>query len=443
MRGGISQCSHRYSKANNKYMQDYNPELLSVFLLYVDVNSMYAWAMTQYLPLCNFEWMDKSALTIEEILQTADDAPIGYILEVDIKYPVELHDEHSDYPLCAEHMIIPNSVESKLLLTLSDKMNYVLHYRTLKLVVAQGLIIEKIHKIIRFKQSPWLKQYIELNINERSKAKNDFDKNLFKLMSNAIYGKSMENVRNRSIVKLRDKWEGRFGVRNLISKPTFKNLVIFNEDFVAVEMNRCNIFMNRPVIVGASILEISKLKMYEFHYNFMKVKFQNNCKILYTDTDSFIYEIKCEDVYKTIIQNVEKFDTSDYPPNNVYGIPLLNKKELGLMKDENNGKIMTEFIGLRSKMYATRVENSDCTKKIKGVKKNVIKKSITFNDYLKCLNENTIITHNQNLIRNKLHKVYSTIQSKIALSPFDNKRFILDDKISTIPWGHYSINETN
>lgn len=222
--------------------------------------------MMQYLPLCNFQW-HKTNINIQEILQTPDDTTVGYILEVDLEYPHKLHNTHKDYPMCAEHKETPNSNEKKLLLTLENKNNYVLHYRTLKMIVSHGLIVKKVHKMLEFFQSPWLKPYIQLNTMERTKSNNEFDKNLFKLMSNAIYGKSMENVRNRSIVKLRCKWEGRFGVKNLIAKPTFKKVSIFSEDFVAVEINNYNSFMNKPIIIGAAILEISKIKMYEFHYD--------------------------------------------------------------------------------------------------------------------------------------------------------------------------------
>lgn len=123
---------------------------------------------------------------------------------------------------------------------------------------------------MRFKQLPWLKSYIDLNTLERTKAKNEFEKDLFKLMSNAIYGKSMENVRNRVTIKLKSKWDGKDGVKVLVARPNFKNRTIFNENLVAIEMNNTGVFMNRPIIIGATILELSKLKMYSFHYDHMK-----------------------------------------------------------------------------------------------------------------------------------------------------------------------------
>lgn len=438
MRGGISQCSVRYCKANNSYTENYDPTKPSNFLMYLDMNNLYGWAMMEPLPITNFRWI-LSNTNIDFILNTPDDSEIGYMLEVDLEYPKELHDLHADYPFCAEHKIPPNSKTKKLLLTLYDKEKYVLHYRTLKYILIQGLRLKKVHRIIQFKQIPWLKPYIELNTLERIKSKNEFQKNLFKLMSNAIYGKSMENVRDRVNIKLKNKWDGKDGVKVLIARPNFKKRTIFNENLVAIELEKTEIFMNKPVIIGAAILEISKLKMYEFHYDQMKKEFRNNCNILYTDTDSFIYNIKTNNFYNFMKEKSELFDTSDYPSDNCYNIELLNKKIPGLMKDEVCGKCVTEFVGLRSKMYSIRINGIDKIKKAKGVKKNIIQKKINFTDYYDCMKEHCIASKTQNSIISKLHNVFSIERPKIVLNPYDDKRHILENKIDTLPWGHYSI----
>ena len=138
-------------------------------------------------------------------------------------------------------------------------------------------------------------------------------------------------------------------------------------------------------------------------------------------------------------RNISKFDTSDYSENNMYGMPRANKKIPGLIKDENNGAIMTEFVGLRAKMYAMRVTGKDDTKKIKGVKKNVVARNITFDDYIKCLNEEIELTRRQSCIRSIKHEVYTVSEAKLALSPYDDKRRIVPDSTDTLPWGHYSI----
>lgn len=140
-----------------------------------------------------------------------------------------------------------------------------------------------------------------------------------------------------------------------------------------------------------------------------------------------------------MIRHIDKFDTSDFEPDNQHGVPLRNKKKLGCFKDENGGKVMTHFIGLRAKLYCTKVENGNSMKKCKGVKKYVLKKSITFDDYYRCITENCIIRRSQNTIRSKNHRLFTIRQNKIALSGFDNKRHILPNNIDTLPFGHYSI----
>ncbi|XP_018355606.1 PREDICTED: uncharacterized protein LOC108756363 [Trachymyrmex septentrionalis] len=138
-------------------------------------------------------------------------------------------------------------------------------------------------------------------------------------------------------------------------------------------------------------------------------------------------------------RDIAKFDTSDYPTDNAYGMPLANKKVPGLMKDENNGAIMTEFVGLRAKMYAVRVDGKKDTKKIKGVKNNVVAQTITFDDYTRCLNEEIEMTRRQSCIRSKLHEVYTISESKITLSPYDDKRYVVSNSMKTLPWGHWRI----
>ncbi|KMQ85076.1 hypothetical protein RF55_16602 [Lasius niger] len=158
---------------------------------------------------------------------------------------------------------------------------------------------------------------------------------------------------------------------------------------------------------------------------------------MYIDTDSLVYHIECDDVYENIKRDIARFDTSNYAVDNAYGIPLVNKIP-GLMKDENNGSIMTEFVGLRAKMYALRVDGKKDTKKVKGVKSNVVTRTITF-DYTQCLHEDIEMTRQQSCIRSKLHKVYTIRETKIALSPYDDKRYIVPETTHTLLWGHYRI----
>ncbi|XP_045466137.1 uncharacterized protein LOC123674983 isoform X1 [Harmonia axyridis] len=438
IRGGISQCSNRLSHANNKYMgSKYNKQEKEKYLLYLDVNNLYGFAMSQFLPYGGFEWVE----TNFDILGIPDDAPEGYILEVDLEYPQHIHDLHKDLPFCAESRIPSGSKikQPKLLTTLFPKKNYIVHYRNLKQALSHGLILKKIHRVLKFKQSAWLKVYIDKNTLLRQAACNDFEKNLFKLMNNAVFGKTIENIRKHRTIKLVNQWNGRYGAKNLIASPFFKCRTILDDDLVAIEIQNRLLIFDKPIYVGMSVLDISKICLYEFHYDYFLPTFKD-CILNYVDTDSLTYEISNQDPYEQIRQDCPtRFDTSDYPPDNVYNIPRVNKKVLGLMKDENNGLIMTDFVGLHSKMYSYCVDSKEL-KKIKGIKKNVVK-SLSFNDFLQCLLNDSVMYIKQRNIVSKGHNVFSVEQKKIAPCYKDDKRYIIPQSHNTLPWGHYSIKQ--
>ncbi|XP_029673716.1 uncharacterized protein LOC115241896 [Formica exsecta] len=427
----------RYARASNKYTPSYDPSKPLSYMMYFDVNNLYGWAMCQPLPYAEFRWVDD--ISDFDVSAIASDSPIGYILEVDLEYPQHLHDAHADLPFCPMRDKPPGKRQGKLLATLYDKKRYVIHYRNLQQCTRHGLRVAKIHRVLQFAQSAWLRDYIELNTWFRTRATNDFEKNLYKLMNNAVFGKTMENVRNHVDVKLLTKWDGRYGAEAMIAKPNFHSRSVFSENLVAVELCKLEVKFNKPIYVGMCILDISKTCLYEFHHEYMVPLYRDKCKIMYTDTDSLIYHIECEDVYENMKRDIARFVTSDYPANNAYGIPLENKKVPGLMKDENNGAIMTEFVGLRAKMYALRVDSKKDTKKVKGVKSNVVARTITFDDYTRCLRDEIEMTRQQSCIRSKLHEVYTISETKIALSPYDDKRYIVPDSTDTLPWGHYRI----
>ncbi|XP_071568779.1 uncharacterized protein [Temnothorax nylanderi] len=437
IRGGLSQCSNRYARANNKYMQYYDSSKPSSYLMYFDVNNLYGWAMCQPLPYADFQWVeDVSNFDFSAI---ALDSPTGYILEVDLEYPENKHDAHADLPFCPTRDKPPGKQQEKLLATLYDKKRYVIHYRNLQQCTHHGLRVTKIHRVLQFAQSAWLRTYIELNTKFRTLAKNEFEKNLYKLMNNAVFGKTMENVRNHVDVKLLTKWEGRYGAEAMIARPNFHSRSIFSENLIAVELRKLEVKFDKPIYVGMCILDVSKICLYEFHHEYMSPLYGDKCKVTYTDTDSLIYHIECDDVYENMKDDIVRFDTSDYAVDNAYGIPLANKKVPGLMKDENNGAIMTEFVGLRAKMYALRVDGKKDCKKAKGVKNNVVARTITFDDYTRCLRDEIEMTRSQSCIRSKKHEVYTVSETKIALSPYDDKRYIIPDSTDTLPWGHYKI----
>ena len=279
--------------------------------------------------------------------------------------------------------------------------------------------------------------YIDMNTKLRAEAKNNFEKDFFKLMNNSVFGKTMENIRNRVNVKLVNNEEK---ARNLIAKPNYRSCKIFSENLISVQ--KTSLVMNKPVYLGACILDLSKTIMYDFHYNYIKPMYKDKAKLLFTDTDSLMYEIETEDFYKDISGDVkDRFDTSDYPENHPSGIPTgINKKVLGMFKDEAMGKIIKEFVGLRAKLYSYKMDEGEESKKCKGVKKQVVEKSITHEDYKTCLLTGKEQLRKQNIIRSYNHEVYTEEVNKVALSAEDDKRYILEDGIHTLAWGHYKIN---
>ena len=386
MRGGLSYISHRHAKATNKYLPNYNPELDDSYLMYQDANNLYGWAMCERLPTGNFKWvknLPETPLEIEKFLSNYDEnSDKGIILEVDSKYPKELHSLHNEYPLAPEKMIINDDMlsnyasetkekhsissgkVSKLVTTLLDKKKYVIHYRNLKQCLDLGMKITKIHRVLEFDQSPWLKQYIDFNTEMRKNAKNSFEKDFFKLMNNSVFGKTMENLRKRTNIELVTD-EKR--LNKLSAKPTYLSSKIFNQDLVAVHTKKEKLLLDKPSYVGMCILDLSKTLMYDFHYNYIKKKYPDS-QLLFTDTDSLFYHIKSEkDIYEEFWVDKNLFDNSDYPKSSKYFFND-NKKVIGKFKDEAAGKVIEEFVGLKSKMYSYLVREEE-HKKAKGVKK--------------------------------------------------------------------------
>ena len=440
IRGGISIISNRYGEANNKYMgRGFNKNKPSKYLMYLDANNLYGCGMSEKLPTHGFKWLTGGE--IEKIYENRHNLnKIPCILEVDIEYPENLHDLHNDYPLCPEKVECKNKVE-KLIPNLRHKKKYVLHYKNLIQCLDMGLKVTHIYRGIKFVESEWMKPYIDKNTNLRAKAKNNFEKDFYKLMNNSVFGKTMENIRNRVDVKLVNTKEK---LRKLVAKPNLKSPPkIFSENLVSVHMKKTSLTMNKPVYLGMCILDLSKTIMYDFHYQYIKSKYGEKAKLLFSDTDSLMYEIQTEDFYKDISGDVKnKFDTSDYPENHPSGIPTgENKKVLGMMKDEAAGKIIKEFVGLRSKLYSFIMDDGGETKKCKGIKRQVVESSIRHEHYKTCLTTGKELLRKQNILRSYNHEVYTEEVNKVALSALDDKRYILSDGMHTLAWGHYKIKD--
>ena len=454
IRGGISMISHRHAKANNKYMKSYDSDEKSSYIMYLDANNLYGYAMIQSLPYDDFKWIKPDNFDEERIMSIKEDAEKGYIFQVDLEYPEELHDLHDGYPLAPEPMIVTDNMLSsyshdvkkrlnlgsgkvpKLVCTLNDKKKYVVHYRNLQQYLSLGMKLTKVHKVLRFNQKPFLKDYIDFNTNKRANAKNDFEKDLYKLANNAVFGKTMENVRSRINFQLVvNNEKGKQRLKTLIAKPTYKLNVQFNDNIIGVEMNKTTVTLDKPIAIGFSILDLSKTLMYDFHYNTIKKKYGSKATLLFTDTDSLTYHIQTKDVYKDMEKMKEQFDFSDYPKDH-FLYDDTNKKVIGKFKCETSGVPITEFVGLKSKLYSFTTEKGE-SKKAKGVSKSVVKNVIKFSDYKQCIEDDShTLSVKINSIRSYKHKIYSILQNKVALSSFDDKKYYLNS-VDSLSYGHY------
>jgi hypothetical protein len=278
-----------------------------------------------------------------------------------------------------------------------------------------------------------MKDYINFNTNKRKEAKNDFEKEFFKLMNNSAFGKTMENIRKRQNIKLITE-ENKF--LKYVSKPTFINSKIFNENLVAVHYVKEKLLLEKPIYVGFSILDISKTRIYDFHYSYIKPKYGRSAKLLFTDTDSLCYEIETDDIYKDFYKDKHLFDLSDVTGefnNNA------NKKKIGKMKMEHPNDVITEFIGLRSKMYSIKLNSQKEEKKAKGIVKSVVKKDLKHEMYDNTLQTTEKLYSQMKIIRSEKHRVYTMTTNKISLSAYDDKRYLLDDGITSYAYGHYKM----
>ena len=435
IRGGISSVmGDRYIKSDDNKK-----------ILYIDANTLYGHSMSEPLP-CDEIKFDNN-VNLEDILNTPDDSDIGYFIEVDLKYSNNINEKTKNFPFApVNKKIIPDKFSdymkeikpdtyiqtSKLICDWSDKKNYLVHYRILKFYVRHGMIVEKVHNIISFKQSKWLKKYISFNTQKRNQAVNDFEKDFYKLLNNAFYGKTMENVRNRLKIKFIKKDDHREIIKQQ-SKLTFNGIHKSYENCDSYTFKQNEVLMDKPIYLGFSVLELSKLLMYETYYDKLQPYFgRENIQLHYMDTDSFVLSVNTKDIIMDLKNLEDIFDFSNLDKNHEL-FSKRNKKVIGKFEIETPKNIwIDEFVCLRSKMYAFKC-GDDSKNKLKGVSKSQ-SKNIKFEEYKKCLDgEEYQRECNNYIIRSINHEMVLQEVKKSTLSIFDDKRCYINN-IESIPW---------
>lgn len=504
----------------------YDPTMCERMLFYWDANNLYGTLMCECLPVGYHEWILNAALRaayqgqvlpanerdyarkefrkgvdnvkeIERMLMLIpDDGPKGYILEVDLDYPDHLHDLHNAYPLApVSKFVRPSpytlreaekigmkygkshkSTVKKLVLDLTNKRNYVVHYRNLKFYIQQGMVLKKVHRIMSFSQAPWLKSYVMFNTLMRSQAKNSIDKDFFKLMINSIFGKTMESVWKHMKVDFCVGEKDRNKAHKSLRDPFMKQFrILVPDQLIAIEKRHHYVTLNRPILIGMAILDLSKLHMYKFHYEVMMPAFgEQQAQMIYTDTDSLVYQLEGDnfldrdlpptcvhggvfDMLRQVQYQHRCFDLSVLKEDHPLRLPLpngdpmpLEKGVLGRMKDEMKGVNGTEWIGLRAKMYSLELEwgyhMDDKGKpfpsyaKRKGVPGSV---RLLHKHYRKVHESGRLIHRKFSMIDHLSHKqggmeLVTRKQKKIVLSSVDDKSFYLS-KTFCVRYGHYQI----
>ena len=360
-RGGICQTTHRYAKANNKYIKNCDKSIDSSYIAYLHANNLYGWAISQKLPINRFERVKNLSEFNEDFVKSYDEnSDKGYFVEVDVNYLKKLFNLHKDLPFLPGRKKV-EKVEKRIC-CIEDKEKYVIHIGALKQALNHGLKLKKVHRVIQFKQKAWLKPYIDMNAELRTEVKNKFEIDVFKIMNNSVFEKTSKNQTNHKDIKLATSDKRR---KRIVSEPNYHSHKKFSEHLMAMEMKKTKLKLTKPRYLGMSILDIEKTLMYEFWYDYIRPKYGDRAKLCYTDTDSFVIHIITEDFFEDISGDAERwFDTSNYVENDKRPLPIgKNKRVPGLFKDELGRKIIAEVVALRSKTWAYLMDDGSDKKK--------------------------------------------------------------------------------
>ena len=464
LRGGITTINHRYFKANNRYLLDYNPNLPTTFLMYLDINNLYGLGLQSPLPIKQFKWLSEKQISRIDFMKWDPDGDRCFILEVDLEYPSEIHDLHNCYPLAVESKFIltedlsPYNLQflkqhnekhtsaKKLVPDLNDKEKFVCSLKNLQFYINHGLKLKKIHRVLTANQEPFMKCFIDFNSNKRMEAKSKFEQDFFKLMNNSCYGKLIEDVRKRRNVTV---VKSEIRAKRLISKPQVSEFQILDENATLVQSVKRVVMLDKPIACGFMVLETAKNHMAWFWHDVLKPKYGNKIKLILSDTDSFIYATYTEDAYKDLIGDDlrDLMDLSVYPKDSPLHDPV-NKKVVGKMSDEKPGEVISEVVALKPKMYSILSQCHYYTpwagdlmsvaKTAKGIPKTA-KRRISHQDFKDILKSHSTSSTTFRSIRSIHHQNQTLLFKKRALSSFDDKKYILNNGVNTLSYGHYRI----
>jgi hypothetical protein len=449
IRGGVSFINTRYLKTDPRKKKEQ--------IHYIDANNLYGNAQTSFLPYNKYLWLSRRCYETYDWANINTEGKYGYILEVDLHYPKRLHKKHDNFPLAPENIIVnyenlspyakkavfrstqkKNYSDIKLSATFYDRKNYIVHFKNLKLYLSLGLELKRIHRVLQFKQKKFIAPFIEKCTIERQKAQTKFEQDQFKKVANSTYGKTIQNVRAYSVVKLHNT---KNSLLRAISHHTFKNFVILDENLVQTNHIKPVVCHDRPIAIGMTVLELSKHIMFDFFYNVL-LDPSYEIDLGFSDTDSFLFKTSNTKKYQEKVKNL--MDFSNYSPNHKL-FSTENKAKLGFFKDELAGKqSVSEFVGLRAKCYSMKmnekINNEHIEKKVcKGLGKIAIKKRLKFAHYKKCLFKNQDKRFHFHTIRSTKQNIKTIRINKKAISHLDTKRWLFDCGVHTTPYGSYLI----
>ncbi|KAK3932353.1 hypothetical protein KUF71_012426, partial [Frankliniella fusca] len=457
--GGFVTVANQHARANNKLCSSYDPSKPTSWLLYWDATSLYGSRMYfEKFPTGSFKFLSEQEVQNFDFENVDCEEEWGFLIEATFSFPPEIHDYLNCYPPCPEKLLIDceelsdrskliatlldvnlNTKVKKLVATLHPHVNYVLPLKNLQTISKLGVRIDKITRILTFKQARILAPFVELCTKMRKEAKSKLESDVAKKIINSTFGFTLKNqLKERDIRLVYNKKQ----LSRLVGSTLFERATTFGESSAIVEMRRPVVNLTSPIFIGIQILAFSKNTMVDFWYNQIKKEFGEKATLCLSDTDSvvFLLEKESHNIYETDL--IPKFghllDTSNFDPSSPF-FSLERKKKLGGFCDEMGGKILEEVVALKPKSYSCKVKQTKLLVRSKGVPKSV-QQRFTFDDYKKCLTTIEPLVVNFKMIGRKRQRLYTMSCSKIGLSSFDSKRYWLDEKYKSLAFGHKRIN---